>query len=115
MRPTMTADDLLAAGFHKYPAGSLYPERLALYQKTCRDAAGVRLFSINVYAMRWPERMPEAARDVYRWSIGAQIYRDGLTMDLNLHHEPGMTPAEIETFYREAHAALRCGRDPHND
>ena len=27
----------------------------------------------------------------------------------------GMTPAEIETFYREAHAALGCTRDPRND
>lgn len=111
----MTAADLLAAGFRQYPAGSLYPERTALYQKTCRDADGVRLFSINVYAMDWPERMPEAARERYQWSIGAQLYRDGLTMELSLHHEPGMTPGEIEAFYREAHAALGCTRDPHND
>jgi hypothetical protein len=36
-------------------------------------------------------------------------------MDLTLHHEPGMTPAEIETFYRSTHAVLGCTCDPHND
>ena len=115
MKPTMTADDLLAAGFRKHSACPHYPEREALYQKTIRAEDGTCLFSINVYALRWPDRMPEAARDRHRWSIGAQLYRDGLTMDLTLHHEPGVTPAEIEAFYRTAHAALGCTCDPHND
>ncbi len=115
MKPAMTADDLLTAGFRKFNAGPLYPGRSALYQKTIYTADGARLFSLNVYAMDWPERMPEAARERYQWSSGAQLYRDGLTMELNLHHEPGMTPAEIEAFYREAHKALGCGRDPRND
>ena len=79
-----------------------------------RAEDGTCLFFVNVYALRWPDRMPEAARDRHRWSIGAQLYRDGLTMGLTLHHEPGMTPGEIETFYRTAHAALGCTRDPHN-
>ena len=115
MKPTMTADDLLAAGFKKHSAGPHYPEREALYQKKIRAEDGTCLFFVNVYALRWPDRMPEAARDRHRWSIGAQLYRDGLTMDLTLHHEPGVTPAEIEAFYRTAHAVLGCTCDPHND
>ena len=39
---------------------------------------------------------------------------DLVTTTLETLALPGMTPGEIETFYRTAHAALGCTRDPHN-
>lgn len=116
MKPTMTPDDLQRAGFERYGVHRIDADsKKALYQKTIRAADGTRLFSVNVYEMRLPETMPAESRDVYRWAITAQLYRDSVTMDLDLHHVPGMTPADVEAFYRGAHAALGCTRDPHND
>lgn len=114
--PTMAGDDLLRRGFERYAARPLSAHNsIALYQYTVRAPDGTRLFSINVDEMRLPDAMPPASRDVYRWAIRARLYRDGLTMELNLHHEPGMTPGDIVGFYLAAHEALGCTRDPHND
>ncbi|MBM4421521.1 MAG: hypothetical protein FJ034_08095 [Chloroflexi bacterium] len=111
----MTPTDLQAAGFERYDVNHWERDtKSALYQKKVRADDGACLFFVNVYEMR-VELLPEHARENNRWSVAAQFYRDGLTMDLGLHHGHGMTPADVEWFYRDAHAALKCTRDPHND
>jgi len=118
-----SSDELTFAGYSVYTGPSILRHHaIALYQKRILDSEGNTRYFINVYqypAYKYPAKdMPEIARDGYRFTIEAQLYRDDplcSTMDLHLHHEPTMTPADVESFYANAHTSLGCCPDPHNN
>jgi hypothetical protein len=112
-----SSDELTTAGYSVYTGPSILRHHaIALYQKRILDSDGNTRYFINVY--QYPAKdMPEIARDRYRFTIEAQLYRNDplcSTMDLHLHHEPTMTPSDIESFYANAYTSLGCCLDPHN-
>ncbi len=105
------------AGFRKSTlACGVKPGSIALYQKRIKDAEGVTLYFIEVWEYGFHFSMPEIAKARCQFSIESNLYRADFSMKLKLHWEPeSMTPESVEAFYAEAHSALRCGQDPHNN
>lgn len=110
-------DELTASGYLKHKLSDiLHPDSIALYQKRILDSNGGTRYFLNVYEYA-PMQVDPDMVDRFRFGIEAQLYREHpLTraMDLSLHHEPDMTPIDIENFYERVYSVMNCCLDPHN-
>jgi len=103
-----TVEEVLAAGYRKYPHGKGSEFCLGLYQKGVRDNAGNKRYFINLYLWRFPDGHSS-------WAAEVRLYRSSEeSFDLNLLINKH-TLTEVESFYQMAYERMGCILDAHNN